>query len=229
MKAGGQARPTHRRPASTPRAREFADTEIEAAGDYDTRSLLCFHVLLAGQWQAMTPRLKRTWGTTDAALSNYRRAGRVAQLAMASEDVAKTFDHVVASLQHLADHHEEQAIHFESRNRPSLARSHLEDQRRAIMDLAEVMGLRQKHVSVSVEADPRIAGAMQAILAALADRDRQETERAARVSAWIVEVEKLTGGVLPPGLPEALPSARDHVRDAVKRYEAEIGARTLAA
>lgn len=225
----GQGRRTQ-----TPRAREPAppvdaatDEQIRAAQTFEDRGLMCLRFLSAGQWNAATvSRLMRVWGATEAALSNYRRSGKVALAAVSGEDHARRLDHVLASLQLQADENEALAKSYEARGRLTLAAKHRDLQRRATMSFAEIAGLNERRMSVSIEADPRVAGLYQAILGALEDRDRQEAERARELAEWIAEVSKLTGGVLPHGLPAALPSVRDHVRDAVKRYEAEIGARS---
>lgn len=90
--------------------------------------------------------------------------------------------------------------------------------RRSVIRAAGVLA-RIVGSSSSIIDDPRIAGLWTALHAALEDYDRMR-------DAFLADVVALTGGALPAS---ALPSAHAHVRDAVKRYEAEIGARRLAA
>lgn len=215
----------------TPRARENAgvsDAEIRAAETYEERSLFCLRVMTSGEWSSTERRLCAIWAVTPSGLASYRRAGKVALHAISDGKSAGRQEQTLADLQHLAARHEELAEHYRGRNRVTLALKHDSEQRRAIESYASVAGLLERRVSISLEADPRIAGLWQAVHAALEDRDRQEEERARRI---VELVEQLNGGVLPEGLADvlALPSVQDHVRDAVKRYEAEIGARKLAA
>lgn len=221
---------TPRRQAArvSPRARNPAETlsdaDILAASDHHERGLLCLRVLSLGQWTAEEDRLRRLWGVTDSGLRHYRRSAGVARAAVQGEDAGKRLDLVLASFRRQEERQEELAEFFRARGRPALASRHDDLQRKATLAFAEIAGLNERRVVVSIEADPRVAGMYQAILAALADRDRQEDEQRRAV---LVIVERLNGGTLPADFPEALPSVRDHVRDAVKRYEAEIGARQL--
>ena len=205
-----------------------AAIDLAKASTFEERSLVCAELMLTGQWKTSTvPELARAWGVDPAAISNYRRAGQVARAAM-TLDLAEKLDDTLAHLLRMQEANERQADALEARGAYTEAARYRATALQARRHYAEVAGLVQHKVSLSLEADPRVAGMYQAILAALEDRDRQEAEREQRLGAWLVAVEKLTGGVLPEGRPEALPSVREHVRDAVKRYEVDLGARTEA-
>lgn len=192
--------------------------DIATAQTFEERSLVCAELLMTGQWKTTTAaELAAVWGGGIAAISNYRRAGQVARAAM-SLDFEEKLDDTLAHFlrmqetnERLADEREAAGDHAEAVRYRAIARA-------ARRDYAEVGGLIQHRMSVSLEGDPRIAGMYQAILAALEDFDRLR-------GAFLAEVEKLTGGALPTA---PLPSAREHVRNAVKRYEGEIGARAEA-
>ena len=212
--------PTHA-PSSAP--------DLAAATTFDARSLVCAELLFGGQWKTSTPKdLATAWGVNLEAISNYRRAGAVARQAM-SLDLDEKLDDTLANLLRQQEQAERIAEKLEAARDFGEGARYRAIALQARRHYADVAGLVQHRMSISLEADPRIAGMYQAILAALKDRDRQEDARRVSFDTWLGEVEKLTGGVLPPGLPEWLPSAREHVREAVKRYEAEIGARRLAA
>lgn len=226
-RAATPRRPSEPRPVH-PRVRDpITDDEIAAAKDHEQRGLVCLRILAEG-WDVNVGRLLRIWGVPEPTLAGYRRSGKVALAAIANTDAAKRLEEVTADLQVQADEHERLAAHYRTTNRPTLATKHDDLRRRAMQLLLEVSGLMQRRVVHSLEADPRVAGMYQAILGALEDRDRQEADREQRLGAWLADVERLTGGVLPEGRPDALPSVREHVRDAVKRYEVELGARTEA-
>ncbi len=99
-------------------------------------------------------------------------------------------------------------------------------------------GLLVSRVSISLEADPRIAGLWPALWEALAELDARLQERAeveaARLRAFVAAVERLTGGPLPAEVAalvaggEAVPNVTDTVDLAVKRYEERTGGRTMA-
>ena len=103
---------------------------------------------------------------------------------------------------------------------------------------AKLEGLLVSRVSVSLEADPRIAGLWPALWEALAELDARLQERAeveaGRLRAFIAAVERLTGGPLPAEVAalvaggEPMPCAVDTVDAAVKRYEERTGGRTMA-
>lgn len=206
----------------------ITDEEIDAAKTYEERGLFCLRVLSLGLWGVTEKRLRTRWGISAGALYNYRRTGKVALAAVGDEDAPKRLEQTLAELRHLASRHEELAEFYRTRGRLTLALKHDSEQRRAVESYADVAGLTERRVMISLEADPRIAGLWQVVHAALEDRDRQEEERARRITEL---VESLNGGVLPEGFADmlALPPVQEHVRDAVKRYEADIGARKLAA
>ena len=208
--------PTPRSPAT--RAREpLTDDEIGAATESEARGLVCMRALTEG-WEALVPRLMRVWGCTEGALSTYRRLGKMALAALGDEDAAARLDHVLAELRVQASEHEALGKDYRARGRYTLATKHDDLARKSLALFAEFAGLVQRRTVVSIEADPRIAGMYQAILASLEDFDRLR-------AAFLGDVEKLTGGTLPAS---SLPSAFEHVRAAVKRYEGEIGARANA-
>ena len=192
--------------------------DLAAATTFDARSLVCAELLFSGQWKTSTPKdLATAWGVNLEAISNYRRAGAVARQAM-SLDLDEKLDDTLANLLRQQEQAERIAEKLEA------ARDFTEGARYRAIALqarrhyADVAGLVQHRMSVSIEADPRIAGMYQAILASLEDFDRLR-------AAFLADVEKLTGGTLPAS---SLPSAFEHVRAAVKRYEGEIGARANA-
>jgi hypothetical protein len=210
--------PSPRSPGATSRAPEITDEDIEAAKSYEERSLFCLRVLTLGQWAATEKRLLRIWQVGAPGLANYRRAGKVALHAIGSDDAPKRLEQTLADLRHLAERHEELAEFYRSRNRPTLALHHDGERRRAVADFASVAGLTERRVTISLETDPRLAGLWPVLHAALEDVDRM-------LDAYRGEVEKMTHGALPSA---PLPKVQAHVLDAVRRYEAEIGARKLA-
>lgn len=190
----------------------------------EARSLVCADILASGEWRnATASKLAAAWGVDRGAVANYRRAAH-AVLAATGLDLEEKLTDTLAHLTRMQEENEEQARVLEAQSDHDRAVSYRTIALNARARFAEVAGLLVHKISFSLEADPRVAGMYQAILAALADRDRQEDEQRRVVLAI---VERLNGGALPADFPEALPSVRDHVRDAVKRYEAEIGARQL--
>lgn len=169
-------------------------------------------------WEQNVDRLMRLWSCSESALSSYRRLGKMALAALQDDDAAARLDHVLADLRVQANEQEALAKMYRATRRPTLASRHDDLARKALALYAEFAGLVQRRTVVSLEADPRIAGMYQAILASLEDFDRLR-------AAFLGDVEKLTGGPLPAS---SLPSAFEHVRAAVKRYEGEIGARANA-
>lgn len=211
--------------------------EAPAANDFEARSLLCSRILAKGEWDGLfvSKALATIWGVSLDGVTNYRRAGAVANAA-ARGDNAELLEDTLGSYrtQERECHH--QAQELERMGRQGEASRYRDLAQKARARMTEVTGLLQHRLTISLEADPRIAGLYAAQLAALEDFDRlveqRDIDARRREQALLAEIERLTGGVLPAGLPEApaaLPSAQDHVRDAVKRYEAEIGARKLAA
>ena len=134
-------------------------------------------------------------------------------------DLAEKLDDTLAHLLRMQEANERQADALEARGAYTEAARYRATALQARRHYAEVAGLVQHKVSLSLEADPRIAGLWTAILTALEDLDHMR-------EAYVGEVEKLTGGVVPTA---PLPPAGPFVRDAVRRYEGEIGARKLAA
>ena len=213
----------------TTRARDaMTDDEIRAAVDADARGLACMRLLTEGGWDAQVPRLLALWGCTEPALGNYKRAGRVALAALGQADAAARLEAVLASYWLEAEECDALAKQY-AQKRPTLASRYRELRRKALEEFAKTSGLVQQKVTISIEADPRFSGVYRAINAALDEQDRLEAERAAQLQAWIGEVVKLTGGVLPPGMPEELSPARARVVAAVQDYERQIGARTMGA
>lgn len=199
------------------------------ATSYEERALVCLRLLAAGQWTTeKIESLKTTWGVTEAGINNYRRGGKVAIAAINSGKIGQILEETMAGFRLQADEAEEHAKRFEATGKYGLALRYREAQRRAEENYAEISGLRKQHMTISLEADPRIAGLWQAVWSALEDRDRQEEERTRRITEL---VERINGGVLPDGFADmlALPPVSDHLRDAVRRYEAEIGARKALA
>lgn len=212
----------------SPRARDaMTDDEILAAADWEARGLACMRLLGEGSWDAQVPRLLALWGCTEPALSTYKRAGRVALAAMGGADAAARQEAVLASYWLEAEECDALAKQHATK-RPTLASRYRELRRKALEQFAQTAGLVQQKVSISIEADPRFSGVYRAINGALDEQDRLERERSAQLAAWVGEVAKLTGGVLPPGMPEELPPARARVVAAVQDYERTIGARSAA-
>lgn len=193
---------------------------IKAATTFDERALAAARMLAAGRWDLATvDEVRIAWGVTEAAMATYRRTGRTALAVLQDVDMAKDLELVKANLRHQADEALALALRLEATNRLTLASRYRDIARKAEEDYARFAGLDVQRHSISLEADPRIAGLWTAILAALEDLDRMR-------EAYVGEVEKLAGGVVPTA---PLPPAGPFVRDAVRRYEGEIGARKLAA
>lgn len=185
-------------------------------------------VLQTGRWDAEVPRLLRLWECTEPALGNYKRSGRVALAAVQNTDAAERLDALLAGYWLEAEECDALAKQY-AQKRPTLASRYRELRRKALEEFAKAAGLVQQKVSVSIEVDPRFAGVYRAINAALDEQDRLERSRSAQFAAWVGEVAALTGGVLPPGMPEELPPARARVVAAVQGYERTIGARAMGA
>lgn len=211
--------------------------EARAANDFEARSLLCAKILAKGEWSGLlvSEALRTVWGVERGAISNYLRAGAVVVAASRGDN-----QELLEDTLGMYRRQERECIHvaheLEGEGRQGEASRYRDLAQKARARMTEVTGLLQHRLTISLEADPRIAGLYAAQLAALEDFDRlveqRDIDARRREQALLAEIERLTGGVLPAGLPEppaALPSAQDHVRDAVKRYEAEIGARKLAA
>ncbi len=216
---------------------KWARPEAEAADNYEARSILCGKLQARGAWNGLltTIALAELWGVDRPAIGNYRRAGSVA-CAASRGDIGEMLEETLGAYREKERLCDDIAAQLEAKGRHQDAARYREMAKRARDSFATVAGLMQHRMTISLEADPRIAGLYAAQLAALEDFDRMAEQQRLDVQrvlqALLSEVERLNGGVLPAGLPElppALPSAKDHVRDAVKRYEAEIGARKLAA
>lgn len=185
---------------NSPRARDpVSDAEIAAADTATLRGLVAMRVLMEGAWEAQVPRLMRLWGCTEPTLASYRRAGQMALAGALDERGGELLAETQASLRCQAENHERLAAEYRVRNRPTLAAKHDDLQRLATMAFAQISGLVQNRVSVSLDGDPRFSGMLRVIRGALDDYDR--------------------------ALPEGTPSARAHVADALRRYEIELGAR----
>ena len=186
---------------NSPRARDpVSDAEIAAADTAPLRGLVAMRVLLEGAWEAQVPRLTRLWGCTEPTLASYRRAGQMALAGALDERGGELLAETQASLRCQAENHERLAAEYRARNRPTLAAKHDDLQRLATMAFAQISGLVQNRVSVSLDGDPRFSGMLRVIRGALDDYDR--------------------------GLLAGMPSARAHVAEALHRYEVELGART---
>jgi hypothetical protein len=214
---GGARSPS---PSSTPRARESLEAETAAAQSFEERSLVCARILSEGRWDGnrTVADLAARWGVDRAAVSNYRRAGAVA-CASARGDLSEMLEDTLGAFRRQEQEAMQTANLLEGQRRFSTAVRYREAARQARVKHAEVAGLVRVHHTVSLEADPRFAGLYATIHASLEDLDRMR-------DAFVAEVAKLTGGVLPE---VTIPNASAHVRDAVRRYEAEVGARKLAA
>lgn len=224
--------------APTTRARAVpAWIEKEALGavDFESRSLLCSRILAKGEWDGLfvSRALAAAWGVSLDAVTNYRRAGAVANAA-ARGDTSELLEDTFGSYRTQERECHAASLELERQGRHGEASRYRDLAQKARARITEVAGLLQHRITISLEADPRFAGLIAAqfnaleAFDALAAQQHAETERV--VQALLAEVERLNGGVLPAGLPElpvALPSAQEHVRGAVKRYEAEIGARKL--
>lgn len=204
---------------TSPRARDpVTDAEIAAADTAPARGLVAMRVLIEGSWDAQVPRLVRLWACTEPTLAAYRRAGQMALAGALDEQGGAILVETQASLRCQAENHERLAAEYRAHGRPTLAAKHDDLQRQATMAFAQLAGLVQTKVSVSLDGDPRFSGMLRAIRAALDDYDRMRV-------AFVAEVETMTGGSLPAA---ALPPAREHVTAALRRYEVELGARSPA-
>lgn len=214
-------------PPAEPTARKALD--VANAATFEERSLVCAELLATGRWTTATAsELAESWGESTAAISNYRRAGQVARAAEGLDLAEKTED-TLGHLLRMQEQNERIATALETKNEHGDAARYRALALQARAKYAEVAGLVQQKVSVSIEVDPRFAGVYRAINGALDEQDRLERSRSAQLAAWVGEVALLTDGVLPPGMPEELPPARARVVAAVQEYERAIGARTMGA
>ncbi len=207
-------------------------------------------VIARGGWKdrRSVRALAAAWGIGRDAVRERHRAAAV----LAGEDrgtTAETLENTIGNVTMGAEECEAQAARLEAPTvledgktiPPSEDARQLALKYRALAGKsrtfrAKLEGLLVSRVSVSLEADPRIAGLWPALWEALAELDARIQERAeveaGRLRAFVAAVERLTGGPLPAEVAalvaggEPMPCAVDTVDAAVKRYEERTGGRT---
>jgi hypothetical protein len=221
-------------PAPPPRAREAGDPKL--AISYEDRVRFCADILVRGQWSGrpVVRWLCEVWGVHRDAVHDYRRAGAV--LAAGDRgDLAESLEDTLGAFRKQEEDATREAERLAEEDPGSAAR-YQAIAHKARTSAAQVLGLLTTRISISLEADPRIAGLWRALWEVLGEVDAELREResvdARRLSTFLGAVERLTGGPLPAEVvalvarSEAVPSVVDTVRAAVRRYEERIGARS---
>lgn len=197
-----------------PRARPPLDPKL--ATSFDERVLVCADMFATGQMNGHRTAawLSSLWGVGRDAIAQYRRAGEVVARADRG-DTSELMEDALGACRRDEEDALRLAEWLETLGEFQAAGRYRELAQKARAKYIEVAGLVTQKVSISLEADPRIAGLWRVMHATLEELDRAR-------EAYIAEVAKLTGGPVPTA---ELPVPSEHVTAAVRKYEAETGGR----
>lgn len=224
---------------TSPRARELrSKAKWNDAKSFEERADVCSRLRAVGQWEdGVTPKeLSIAWGVSEAMIAQYTQAARYHLSTQV--DTPALLARTLRRLETEEAAARTAAEELETAGQWKEAEKYRALTLKALQQYSAVAGLLTTKVSISLEADPRIAGLWSVLWEALGELDhvlaeREEVERT-NAAHILTIVERINGGTVPAdmshivGFREPVPSAVETVRAAVKKYEERIGARAKA-